>query len=442
MLVNTAETEQIQQDVPRGFFTMNINATSEQVVVIVGAGIAGGNAAVTLREEGWRGRIVLLGAEPGIPFGRPPLSKTYLRGEEDLAAWYVKPADWYGDHDIELRTGSTVRQVDTALKQLRLASGETVDYDKLILCTGGRNRNLAVPGATLPGVHQLRTVAQCDAIRQVAKPGARAVVVGMGFIGSEVAASLRQVGLEVSAVLPGAAPLAKVLGNEVSAALAAIHREHGVHLVTNDEVISFEGGDRVERVVTAKGAQLACDLVVVGVGIAPAVDALAGSTIALDNGILVNARCQTSVPDVFAAGDVANLLHPVFGRVRVEHFNNAEKQGRAAAHAVLGTLQAYEYIYSFWSDQYEHKLEYVGFARSWERIVLRGSSDSRKFLAFYLTQGVLQAAFGLNRGGDPELEADAELRVCQDLIRGRIRLSESTLADDRVDLRSLNAAPL
>jgi 3-phenylpropionate/trans-cinnamate dioxygenase ferredoxin reductase component len=153
-------------------------------------------------------------------------------------------------------------------------------------------------------------------------------------------------------------------------------------------------------------------------------------------------RCQTSVPDVFAAGDVANLLHPVFGRVRVEHFNNAEKQGRAVARAVLGTLQAYEYIYSFWSDQYEHKLEYVGFARSWERMVLRGSSNSRKFLAFYLTQGILQAAFGLNRGGDPELEADAELRACQELIRGRIRLSEPALADDRVDLWSLNPAPL
>src|SRR6266567_1327843 len=402
---------------------MNMDTTGEQLVVIVGAGLAGGNAAVTLREEGWRGRIVLLSAEPGIPFGRPPLSKTYLRGEEDLSAWHVKPADWYGDHDVELRTGSTVRQVDTALKQLRLASGETVDYDKLVLCTGGRNRNFAAPGATLPGVYQLRTVAECDAIRQVAKPGARAVVVGMGFIGSEVAASLRQMGLEVTAVLPGAAPLATVLGNEVAAVLAAIHREHGVHLVTNDQVIAFEGGTWVERVLTAKGAQLACDLVVVGIG------------------ILVNARCQTSVPDVFAAGDVANLLHPVFGRVRVEHFNNAEKQGRAVARAVLGTLQAYEYIYSFWSDQYEHKLEYVGFARSWERIVLRGSYDSRKFLAFYLTQGILQAACGLNRGGDPELEADAELRACQELIRGRIRLSETALADDRVDLWSLNPAP-
>jgi len=193
-------------------------------------------------------------------------------------------------------------------------------------------------------------------------------------------------------------------------------------------------------VLTAKGAQLACDLVVAGIGIAPAVDALAGSAIALDNGILVNEQCQTSVRDIFAAGDVANVLHPVFGRVRVEHFNNAEKQGRAVARAVLGTLQAYEYIYSFWSDQYDHKLEYVGFTRSWERMVLRVSPESRKFLAFYLTQGILQAAFGLNRGGDPELEADAELRACQDLIRRRIRLSEAALADDRVDLWSLDLA--
>ena len=420
---------------------MSADATGDQIVVIVGAGFAGGNAAVTLREEGWRGRIVLLGAEPGIPFGRPPLSKTYLRGEEDLSAWYVKPAEWYGNHDVELRTGSTVRQVDTSLKQLRLASGATLDYDKLVLCTGGRNRRFEVPGASLPGVYQLRTLAECDAIRQVARPGARAVMAGMGFIGAEVAASLRQMGLEVTAVLPGAAPLATVLGNEVAAMLAAIHREHGVHLVTNDQVIGFEGGNRVERVLTAKGAQLACDLVVVGIGIAPAVEALAGSAIALDNGILVNARCQTSVPDVFAAGDVANLLHPVFGRVRVEHFNNAEKQGRAVARAVLGNLQAYEYIYSFWSDQYEHKLEYVGFARNWERLVVRGSYDSITFLAFYLKQGILQAVFGLNRGGDPELEADAELRACQELIRGRIRLSETALADDRVDLRSLNPAP-
>jgi 3-phenylpropionate/trans-cinnamate dioxygenase ferredoxin reductase subunit len=416
---------------------MTIDPMREQIVIIVGAGLAGGNAALTLREAGWRGRILLLGEEPGIPFGRPPLSKTYLRGEEDLSAWYVKPADWYAKHEVELRTGLTVRQVDTALKQLRLASGATIDYDKLVLCMGGKNRPFRVPGATLPGVYQLRTLAEADAIRQVAQPGARAVVIGMSFIGAEVAASLRQMGLAVTVVLPGTAPLARVLGNEAAGVLAEIHREHGVHLVTNDHVISLEGGNRVERVLTGKGVRLECDLVVAGIGITPAVDVLAGSSIAVDNGILVNERCQTSVPDVFAAGDVANLLHPVFGRVRVEHFNNAEKQGRAAAHAVLGSPHAYDYIYSFWSDQYEHKLEYVGFTRSWERMVVRGSTASRRFLVFYLTQGSLQAAFGLNRGGDPELETDSELRACQNLIRRRIRLSEAALADEQVDLWSL-----
>lgn len=419
---------------------MHGDATGEQTAVIVGAGLTGGNAAVTLRTEGWRGRILLLGMEPGIPFGRPPLSKTYLRGEEDLSAWYVKPVDWYGDHDIEFRSGVTMRRVDTALKQVHLASGETARYDKLALCTGGQNRRLDAPGATLPGVYQLRTAAQCDAIRHVAQPGARAVVIGMGFIGSEVAASLRQMGLDVTVVLPGTAPLARVLGAEVATTLAAIHREHGVRLVTGDSITSIEGKGRAERVITAQGARLDCDLVIVSIGITPNVDALAGSGIALDNGILVDERCQTNTPDVFAAGDVANIQHPIFGRVRVEHFNNAEKQGCAVARAMLGNRQPYDYIYSFWSDQYEHNLEYVGYAQRWERIVVRGSYESRKFLVFYLSQGVLQATFGLNRGGDPELEADSELRACQNLIRARTRVSDADLADERINLQSLAAS--
>lgn len=419
---------------------MNADARNDQTVVIVGAGLAGGNAAVTLREEGWRGRIVLLGREPGIPFGRPPLSKTYLRGEEDLSAWYVRPADWYGAHAIEFRTGVSVERVDTGLRQIYLAGGETVRYDRLILCTGGKNQRFETPGTTLPGVYQLRTVAECDAIRQAAQPGARAVVVGMGFIGAEVAASLRQLGLDVTVVLPGTAPLLKVLGPEVAAVLAAIHREHGVKLVTDEHVTGIEGSGRAERVLTGTGARLDCDLVVVGIGIAPDVDALAGSGIALDNGILVDAQCRTNVPDVFAAGDVANIQHPVFGRLRVEHFNNAERQGRAVARAVLGDPQPYDYIYSFWSDQFEHNLEYVGFARTWEEVVLRGTLESRKFLAFYLTQGVIQAVFGLNRGGDPEIEADSELRACQELIRARVRVSDADLADERVDLRALHAS--
>ncbi|PWT75724.1 MAG: hypothetical protein C5B60_04975 [Chloroflexi bacterium] len=416
---------------------MTTHAIGTETVVIVGAGIAGGNAAVTLREGGWQGAIILLGAEPGIPFGRPPLSKTYLRGEEDLSAWYVRPGDWYSRHGIELRTAAAMRQLDAAGKQLRLADGEIVHYDRLVLCTGGRNRRFEVPGATLPGVYQLRTIAECDAIREAASPGARVVVAGMGFIGAEVAASLRQMGLEVTAVVSGSGPLASVLGGEASDVLAGIHRGHGVRLVLGDHVAGIEGSHSVERVVTTRGESLACDLVVAGIGIVPAVDVFSDTAISLDNGILVDEYCQTSVPDVYAAGDVANLLHPVFGRVRVEHFNNAEKQGRAVAHTLLGRGGPYDYIYSFWSDQYEHKLEYVGFARSWDQTVVRGKVESRRFLIFYLENGRIQAVFGLNRGGDPESEADSELRACQELIRSRAKPPSHALADERVDLWSL-----
>src|SRR6202022_1595910 len=276
-------------------------------------GLAGGNAAVTLREEGWPGRIVMLGEEPGIPFGRPPLSKTYMRGEEDLGGWLVKPAEWYRDNRVELRTGVTILGVDTRLKTGSLQGGETVGYDKLLLCTGGRNRRVRIPGAETPGVYQLRTLAECDAIRRAAHPGARALIVGMGFIGSEVAASLQQLGLEVTAVLSGTAPLTAVLGNEVADVMALIHRNHGVRLVPEDQVVGFEGSERLTRAITAKGARIDCDLAVVAIGIEPAVDALGIREIAVDNRILVDESCRTSAPEVYAAGDVANHLHPVLG---------------------------------------------------------------------------------------------------------------------------------
>ena len=400
-------------------------------------GLAGGNAAVTLREEGWRGRIVMLGDEPAIPFGRPPLSKTYMRGEEGLGGWLVKPAEWYRDNGVDLRTGVTMQGVDTRLKKVTLQGEETVEYDKLLLCTGGRNRRFQVPGAKTPGVYQLRTVAECDAIRRAAHPGARALIVGMGFIGSEVAASLRQLGLEVTAVLNGTAPLTAVLGSQVAEVVARIHRNHGVRLVTEDRVVGFEGSEHLARAITAKGARIDCDLAVVAIGIEPSIDAFKGSEIALDNGILVDETCRTSAPDVYAAGDVANHLHPVFGRMRVEHYNNAEKQGRAAARAMLGDQRPYDDIHSFWSDQYEHKLEYVGDARTWDQIVIRGSLANSQFLAFYLSKGIMKAACGLNRGGDPELDANGELRACQGLIRAQVAVSEATLANDLVNLRSL-----
>src|SRR5438874_8202981 len=242
----------------------------DKPIVIVGAGLAGGNAAATLRDEGFQGRVVLVGREPGIPFGRPPLSKTYLRSEEDLDGWYVRPADWYADHDVETVESNAVA-VDGAAHGVVLESGQRVEYQKVLIATGGRNRRLDVPGAELPGVHQLRTVAECDAIKREAVANRHAVVVGMGFIGCEVAASLTQLGVRVTAIFPGRVPLERVLGEQVGSSIAAFHRTNGVELVAESQVAALEGTERLEAVVTADGDRVACDFAVVGVGIEPEV---------------------------------------------------------------------------------------------------------------------------------------------------------------------------
>jgi 3-phenylpropionate/trans-cinnamate dioxygenase ferredoxin reductase component len=404
-------------------------------IVIVGGSLAGGNAAATLRDEGFEDRVVLISREPGVPFGRPPLSKTYLRSEEPLEDWYVRPAEWYDEHDVE-RLEATVASVDPESHTVILESGEEVSYAKLLIATGGRNRSLALPGAELDGIHQLRTLAECEAIKREAVADRRAVVVGMSFIGCEVAASLTQLGVRVTAMLPGAAPLERVLGEEVGGAFAAIHRDHGVELLSGTRLASFGGSARVEAAVTADGDRIPCDFAVLGIGIQPDVPEFA-SPLAIENGILVDELCRTSAPDVYAAGDVANNLHPIFGRVRVEHYNNAEKMGRAAARSMLGSGAAYDYIHTFWSDQYEHKLEYAGHATEWDRFVIRGSLEDRRFLGFYLKSGVILAAVGLDRGGDPELDEDGEMAACARLVAERAKRTPEQLADESVDLWSV-----
>jgi 3-phenylpropionate/trans-cinnamate dioxygenase ferredoxin reductase component len=408
-----------------------------QPIVIVGGGLAGGNAAVTLREEGFGGRVVVISREPGIPFGRPPLSKTYLRSEEDLSGWYVKPAGWYQEHDVERLSESGVVAVDAALHRVMLDSGGEVEYQKLLIATGGRNRRLDVPGAELSGMHYLRTAADCDAIKQEAVEGRRAVIAGMGFIGCEVAASLTQLGVRVTAVFPGAAPLARVLGVEVGEAIAHIHRANGIELCAEDQIVAFEGSGRLQVAVTAAGKRIATDFAIAGIGIAPELPTFAGSPVTLSNGVLVDELCRASAPDIYAAGDVANQLHPVFGRVRVEHYNNAEKQGRAAARSMLGSTTPYDYIHSFWSDQYEHTLEYVGHATTWDEFVVRGSLQERKLIGFYLQDGLVRAAVALDRGGDPELDLDSEMAACARLVAQRVRPAPGQLADEHVDLWSL-----
>ena len=405
-------------------------------IVVLGSGMAGGVAVKTLREEGYGGRLVLIGPEPTLPFGRPPLSKTYLRGEEQLSGWLVNPPGWYAENDVELVAATAIR-LDTAARRVELDSGEAVGYAKLLLTTGGRNRRLEVAGAGLAGVHQLRTVAECDSIKNAVRAGGRAVVVGMGFIGSEVAASLRQLGMEVLAVLPGGAPLETVLGAEMAEVMAGIHRDAGIELITQDQVVRFEGAARVERAVTKTGRRLDCDLAVVAVGIQADVEILKGTEVAVDNGVLVDARCQTNISEIFAAGDVANHLHPLFGRIRVEHYNNAEKQGAAAARSILGSTAGYGYLHTFWSDQYEHKLEYVGHVRRWDEFVVRGSTRNRKLVGFYLAEGVLRAAVGLDRGGDPELDEHGEMAAAGRLIATSARPSPAALADEDQDLDRL-----
>ena len=410
-------------------------------IVIVGASLAGGTAAVTLREQGFDGDLVLIGAERQLPYNRPPLSKGYLRGQDRFEDQLVKPASYYAEQRIQLKLGVRATAIDAKQKVVELESGESVVYDRLLVATGGRNRAFSVPGANLAGVFQLRTVEDCDRIRAAASRGRRAVVIGFGFIGSEVSAALRHLSVEVVAVEGGRVPLARVVGDEVGLVLADIHREKGVELVSEDSVAALEGGNRVERVRTRKNRVFECDLVVAGIGIVPNIELLEAAGAQVDNGVLVDERCRTSLPDVFAAGDVTNHLHPIFGRLRVEHWNNGYQQGRAAARSLLGGTQLYDYVHTFWSDQYEHLIEYVGFAPSWDRVVFRGRPESRKFLGFYLKDGIVRAAIGLNRGGDPEdPQADSELKAAVEMVRRRASIDPKKLADENVELRKLATA--
>jgi 3-phenylpropionate/trans-cinnamate dioxygenase ferredoxin reductase component len=405
------------------------------VFVIVGASLAGGVAAATLRQDGFDGDVVLIGAEPQPPYERPPLSKQYLRGEAPFEKALVRPAGFYDQNRIETRFGTRAGRVDPIRRVVELDTGGPVHYDTLLIATGVRNRRPAIPGLQLPGVFDLRTVGDADALRSQIVSTRKAVVIGMGFIGSEVAASLRHQGIEVVSIDPAPVPLVRVLGDQVGRVIAAIHHDHGVETIFEDVVTGFEGQGRLERVVTRSGRRIDCDFAVVGVGVEPALDFLSGSGIDLDNGILVDEYCRTNIDGIYAAGDVANHFHPVLRqRLRVEHWQNAMQQGAAAARSMLGRGQPYEPVHWFWSDQYDLNLQYAGYHRQAEQIVVRGSLEKRSGLAFYLNQGRIDAVVALNRGKD--------VRRAMPLIKSREIVDPRQLADEDVDLRRLvRAAP-
>jgi 3-phenylpropionate/trans-cinnamate dioxygenase ferredoxin reductase subunit len=401
-----------------------------ETFVIVGASLAGGGAAATLRQEGFDGRVILIGAEPQPPYERPPLSKEYLRGESSFEQTLVQSSDFYGENGIETRFGVRASRVDPAKKVIELDGEEGVAYDKLLVATGGRNRRFPVPGLDLEGVYDLRTMADCERIRAEIGPGRKAVVVGMGFIGSEVAASLRQSGVNVVVVDRNKVPLRRVLGEEVGRVIEGIHRDHEATLIFEDTVAAFEGVDRVERVVTQGGRRIECDFVVVGLGVEPVTELLADTGAEIDNGIVVDEFCRTGVEGIYAAGDVANHYHPVFERrIRVEHWQNALNQGPAAARNMLGKDEPYDDIPWFWSDQYDFNLQYTGFHTEWDELIVRGSMEERNFVAFYRKDERVLAAVAVNRGKD--------LRRSMRLIKAQRPVDATKLQDPDVDLRAL-----
>jgi 3-phenylpropionate/trans-cinnamate dioxygenase ferredoxin reductase component len=404
--------------------------TADRTHVIVGASLAGAKAAETLREQGFDGRIVLVGAEKERPYERPPLSKEYLRGEVGREKVYVHPEAFYAEQDIDLRLGETVESLDTRGRELVLDDGERLDYDRVLLATGSEPRRLSIPGADLDGVLYLRSVQDSDALRARLERGGTVVVVGAGWIGAEVAASARQRGLDVTVVEPATLPLERVLGAEVGAIYRDIHTDHGVRMLLGTGVEAFEGTRAVERVRTSDGRELECDFVVVGVGVDPRTRLAAEAGIAVDNGVVVDEHLQASAPGVFAAGDVANAHHPFYGeRIRVEHWANALNQGPAVARNMLGQESAYERLPYFFSDQYDVGMEYTGFARSWDRVVFRGDPDTREFIAFWIVDDRVVAGMNVN-----VWDVTDSIRR---LISERVAVDDRRLADPDLPLETL-----
>jgi 3-phenylpropionate/trans-cinnamate dioxygenase ferredoxin reductase subunit len=402
-----------------------------EVVAIVGTSAAGVSAAATLRTDGYRGRIVLIGDDVAAPYDRPLLSKGYLAGAIGFDKLLLRPEAYWADNNVELRLGVRAVDLDVANRTLTLSDDSRVAADAVILATGGRSRELSVPGAELAGVFGLRTLADSAAIRAAAANAEHAVIVGMGFIGAEVAATLRGMGIEVTVVEPLSVPLERVLGERVGAVVGGLHAEHGVQMIFGDGVVGFDGdGGRVREVATSSGSRLKADMVIVGVGMVPDTALVADTAVELSNGILVDEFARSSVEGIYAAGDVANHFHPLYGRhVRTEHWTHAVDHGAVAARSALGTAAPYDTVPWVWSDQYDLALQYAGMHTGWDALVVRGDLDARDAIAFYIRDEIPVAAVALNRGRD--------MRRALGILKRAQPVSVAALADDDTDLRTL-----
>ena len=402
--------------------------TDRSTHVIVGAGLAGAKAAETLRSEGFDGRVVLVGDEAERPYERPPLSKEYLRGEAPEKP-YVHDERYYAENEIELELRSHVTEIDPAASEIVIGD-RRLGYSSLLLATGAAPRRLAVPGSDLDGVLYLRDLSDSERIGERIERGQRLVVVGSGWIGAEIAASARQKGCEVTMIEMSSLPLERVLGPEVGSIYLDLHRSHGVEFLPETTVERFEGERSVERVLTRDGASIETEFVVVGIGVVPRTGLAESAGLRIDNGVLVDARLETSIPHVFAAGDIANADHPFYGRrLRVEHWANALGQGPAAARAMLGHPGGYDEIPYFFSDQYDAGMEYGGFASEWDEVVFRGDPEQGEFIAFWLVGDRVVAGMNFN-----VWEVNEAIR---ELIRSRQTIDPRRLADPDTPLEEV-----
>ncbi len=396
-------------------------------MVIIGCGQAGGQAAASLRQEKYEGPITMIGEEPYIPYQRPPLSKQYLSGEQEKEKLSLRQESFYSEKEINLMLETSVLSLDPHKKELQLEKGETVTYDKLLIATGGRPRKLEVDGHTLKGIHYLRNIDDVDAIKTQMSTSQNLVIVGGGYIGLEVASVAIKRGLTVSVLEMESRILERVTTEEMSAFYHQLHTDEGVNILTSTQAKAFKGSETVESVISGDH-EIPADLVIVGIGILPNTEMAEAAGLETNNGLVVDEHCRTSNEHIFAAGDCTNHPNPILNRrLRLESVPNAMEQGRVAASNMLGGSKSYASMPWFWSDQYEHKLQMVGFSKDSDQSIVRGDMESKSFTVFYLKDDSIIAADSVN---NPK-----EFMASKQLV-GK-KASKEALADTSIELKTL-----
>jgi 3-phenylpropionate/trans-cinnamate dioxygenase ferredoxin reductase component len=409
-----------------------MSSGTNRQLVIIGGGLTAHSAAMAARHNGYSGAITILSDEPSLPYDRTPLSKGVLQSKQESSQLGFQPDGDYGNDEITVLTEARAQKVDLRERRIEVSNGDTLVFDDLLIATGATPIRLNGDGFDLKGVHYLRTIEDAENLKRDMEQASSVVVIGAGFIGSEVAASARMLGKSVTLVDMAEVPMSAAFHPDISAVCAAIHEDQGVTLRMNARVEALKGSERVEQAVLDDGSTIDCDLVVVGIGVRPNVELFEGSELEIDNGIVTDEYCRTSVSNVYAAGDVANWWHPeIERRIRVEHFDNAGSQGTFVGNVIAGTAEdPFAPIPYFWSDQYDTNIQFAGFPSDDADVIIRGDTEERSITAFYLQAGKIQAAVTVNNA--------REFRSCRRLVAAGAEISPETLRDPDTDIRKLS----